>query len=251
MKRFTLQSRQGYVIPCVSHWQGEKRVLIVCHGFGSSKESPMIQALNREMPRHGVGVVSFDFPSHGESPVWQEGLRVPYCMEDLAVVEEFVKETDPTVELGYFGSSFGAYITLLYLSLCPHAGKKAFLRSSAVGMPGLVDTWVDEKAREALSRQGYFVPDYDYVREMRVTPAFLEDLARYDVFQRYRPGEAALYMVHGARDSVAPPAAAERFARQFGAALRMLPRGEHNLMGEGELEQVLAFAISVFAPAQG
>lgn len=250
MERTMLQSRQGYAIPCVSHWQGERTVLLVCHGFGSSKESPMVQALNREMPRCGVGVVSFDFPAHGESPVGQEGLRVPYCVADLAAVEESVRRIDPTVRIGYFGSSFGAYITLLYLSLCPHRGEKALLRSSAVAMPSLVDTWVDDRARADLSRQGYFVPDYDYVREMRITPAFLRDLAEYDVFQRYRPGAAELYMVHGAKDSVAPPAAAERFARQFGAELRMLPNGEHNLMGEGELEQVLAFAREVFSASE-
>lgn len=247
MEKFTLQSRQGYAIPCVSHWQGEKKVLIVCHGFGSSKESPMVQALNREMPRHGVGVVSFDFPSHGESPVWQEGLRVPYCIEDLAAVEGWVREQDAGAEIGYFGSSFGAYTTLLYLSLCPHKGEKAFLRSSAVGMPSLVDTWVDDRARADMARQGYFVPDYDYVREMRVTPAFLEDLAEYDVFRRYKAGTASLFMVHGAKDSVAPPEAAVRFAETFGAQLRMLPNGEHNLMGKGELEQVLAYAAEVFS----
>ena len=247
MERFTLQSKQGYDIPCVSHWQGEKKVLIVCHGFGSSKESPMVQALNREMPRHGMGVVSFDFPSHGESPVWQEGLRVPYCIEDLAAVEAYVREKDPAAEIGYFGSSFGAYITLLYLSLRPHHGGKAMLRSSAVGMPALVDTWVDARAKAEMAERGYFVPDYDYVREMRVTPDFLRDLSEYDVFRRYRPGAAELHMVHGAKDSVAPPEAARRFAETFGAELRMLPNGEHNLMGEGELEQVLAFAAEVFS----
>lgn len=246
MKKEFLESKHGYAIPCHNCWDGQDRVLIVCHGFGSSKSSPMVQSLNQEMPRHGIGVYSFDFPSHGDSPVWQEGLRVPFCLDDLAAVEDHIRAMAPNARIGYFGSSFGAYITLLHLSRGKAAGKRAFLRSAAVSMPRLVDTWVDDRARADLDRQGYFVPAYDYVREMRITRDFLGDLEAHDVFARYQAGLAQLFMVHGGRDDVAPTADAVRFARQFGAELLVLPNGEHNLMGEGELEQVLEYAAAFF-----
>ena len=246
MKKEWLQSQHGYAIPCHTVWNGASKVLIVCHGFGSSKESPMVQALNETMPKHGIGVVSFDFPAHGESPADQEGLRLPYCLDDLATVERYVREMAPQAEVGYFGSSFGAYVTLLYISLYDHTGKKAFLRSSAVSMPALVESWVDDRAKEDLCRQGYFVPDYDYVREIRLTPAFLEDLRTHDIFQIFRKDGTQLCMIHGAKDSVAPPAAAKAFAEQMGARLIVMPNGEHNLMGEGELEQVLSHAAAFF-----
>lgn len=246
MKKEFLESNYGYAIPCHNCWDGQERVLIVCHGFGSSKSSPMVQALNQEMPRHGIGVYSFDFPSHGDSPVWQEGLRVPFCLDDLAAVEDHIQTMAPNARIGYFGSSFGAYITLLHLSRGKAAGKRAFLRSAAVSMPRLVDTWVDDRARADLDRQGYFVPAYDYVREMRITRDFLGDLEAHDVFARYQPGQAQLFLVHGGKDDVAPTADAVRFARQFGAELLVLPNGEHNLMGKGELEQVLEHAAAFF-----
>lgn len=37
----------------------------------------MVQALHRALPERGIGVWSFDFPAHGDSPMGQEGLRVP------------------------------------------------------------------------------------------------------------------------------------------------------------------------------
>ena len=95
MKKEFLESKHGYAIPCHNCWDGQDRVLIVCHGFGSSKSSPMVQALNQEMPGHGIGVYSFDFPSHGDSPVWQEGLRVPFCLDDLAAVEDHARDMAP------------------------------------------------------------------------------------------------------------------------------------------------------------
>ena len=70
MKTVTIKSRHGHDIPCHETYRGEDKVLIVCHGFGSSKASPMVQALEDYMPRQGIGVFAFDFPAHGDSPVW-------------------------------------------------------------------------------------------------------------------------------------------------------------------------------------
>ena len=246
MEQKWLESKHGYQIPCQDHWAGQNQVVIVCHGFGSSKSSPMVQALNATLPSHGIGVFSFDFPAHGESPTGQEGLRVPFCIDDLETVEAHLRAQAPQVKISYFGSSFGAYITLLRLARHPRPEGKAFLRSAAVTMPRLVDTWLDQRAQDDLAWQGYFVPAYDYVREMRITPAFLQDLAEHDVFSRYQMGMATLAMVHGGRDDVAPVADARRFAETFGAQLTILPQGEHPLMGEGELEQVLALATAFF-----
>ena len=50
MRQFSIKSRHGYDIPCHETYNGEDRILIVCHGFGSSKASPMVRALERTMP---------------------------------------------------------------------------------------------------------------------------------------------------------------------------------------------------------
>ena len=246
MKMEWVPGRNGYDIPVRAAWAGEEQAVIICHGFGSSKASPMVEALMQTLPQHGITAVAFDFPAHGDSPVDGAYLRVPYCIDDLETVEAWVRTILSKASIGYFGSSFGAYITLLRLGRDPVQGAKAFLRSAAVTMPKLVNTWLDQRAKGSLSERGYFVPDYDYVREMRIMPPFLVDLAEHDVFTRYQKGMADLAMVHGAKDSVAPPEDAQRFAAQFGADLLLLPNGEHPLMGEGELEQVLQKTMEFF-----
>ena len=134
VKTVWLPSRRGDRIPCHDNWEGQSRVVIVCHGFGSSKESPMVQALHRALPERGIGVWSFDFPAHGDSPMGQEGLRVPFCMDDLETVEAWIRAKSPQVEVCYFASSFGAYITLLSLSRAPRNRPRAFLRSAAANI---------------------------------------------------------------------------------------------------------------------
>ena len=87
----------------------------------------MVQALHRALPERGIGVWSFDFPAHGDSPMGQEGLRVPFCMADLETVEAWIRTKSPQVEVCYFASSFGAYITLLSLSRAPRNRPRACL----------------------------------------------------------------------------------------------------------------------------
>ena len=48
------------------------------------------------------------------------------------------------------------------------------------------------------------------------------------------------------RDYIAQRRISPRFATRFGARLTVLPQGEHNLMGPGELDQVLALALDFF-----
>lgn len=50
-----LTSRHGYAIPCRWDWQGQKQVVIICHGFGSSKDSPMAQGRGRRPAQAGHG----------------------------------------------------------------------------------------------------------------------------------------------------------------------------------------------------
>lgn len=237
------RSIHGYDIPVRMVWEGQQKVLLVCHGFGSSTGSLMVEALAETLPPQGIGVVAFDFPAHGESPAGAESLRIPSCLDDIAAVEQDILRRKPDARLSYFGSSFGAYCLLLYLSERPHEGRTAVLRSSAVAMPELIRKWVDERAETDLDEKGYFVPDYDYQREMRITRAFLEDLRKYDVFSRKWGEGTSLRMVHGEKDDVASVDEARRFAALSGAELRVFPEGDHHLMGPGELEQVLELAI--------
>ena len=236
----------AFQVPGLNAVDGESKVILMAHGFGSEKRGTTPLFMTKGLKAAGFGVYGFDFPAHGDSALEGDRLTVENCVASCAAAEARVRELAPDAEIGYFGSSFGAYTTLNYLAAFPHAGKKAFLRSSAVVMHHLVETWVDDKAKAEMAEKGYFVPDYDYVREMRVTPLFLEELAAHNVFETYRKGEAELFMVHGGQDSVAPVEAAREFAKLFGAEFLEIPQGEHNLMGPGELEQVLAAAGEFF-----
>lgn len=88
MKKETISGLNGYDIPCLNNLSGGNRmIVIISHGLGSSKESPTAQSIAAALPEHGIGTYSFDFPAHGDSLVDGEMLRISTCLNDLVAVE--------------------------------------------------------------------------------------------------------------------------------------------------------------------
>ena len=242
-----LNGRNGYQIPCLHNLTGRESALcIVSHGLGSSKDSPTAALLAGELERRGVGMAAFDFPGHGDSPVDGRILTPGNCIGDLAAVEAWARALLPHAPVFYFSSSFGAYINRLYLSLEPHAGIRAFLRSTAVEMGPILRSRSPEEL-DLLMRRGEITIDMaGYRRPLILTKALFDQLDTLDLFQIYRPGAARLAMVHGAEDETAPLEDARRFAQYAGAALTVIPNGTHSLSGPGMAEKIVRLAADFF-----
>lgn len=247
MKTDVIKRPGKYDIPYVAQIDGrEEKAVIVIHGFGSSKDSPTAQMLLRELPRRNMGVLAFDFPAHGDSPADGEMLRLGNCLDDLQAAEQFLRERLPGAQLYYFGSSFGAYIALNYITEREHEGKKAFLRSAAVNMPDLFRTPTPEQA-ERLKKYGYVLLDYGNERPLKVTWAFIEDLWSHDLFESFHAGGAELKMIHGCSDETILYERAKAFAEKFNIDIISLAGGDHRLSLPGMPERVLEEAVGFFA----
>lgn len=245
MHKEFIKGKNGYKIPCLYSLSCEKTIVLISHGFGSSKESSTAATLLEAMPELGIGACAYDFPAHGDSPT--DILRVGDCIDDLAAVEEHVLRLAPNAEIVYFSSSYGAYINLLYLAMKPHAGKKAFLRSAAVDMPELfVKSDLTPERLELLKSQGFFMMDDYFDRPLKITTEFCGDLTAYNVFELYKPEMAEIAMIHGTADEDAPLEDALRFAKQFGAEITLIEGADHRLMTPGSVEKVLQSAADFF-----
>ena len=170
MRKEQILGKDGYPIPCEYEISGtETLVILVVHGLGSSKESDIALRLYKEFPALGVGVLSFDYPGHGESP--SDDYLVKNCLSDLADVTEYARKLAPNAEIAYFGSSFGVYSSLLYLkdkitedrAAGRHIVYRVFSRSGAVSMPDLMEKSTADQA-ESLARDGWFWLDWGFGR---------------------------------------------------------------------------------------
>jgi len=248
MKRELTSEGRIYSLPCVHSINGsEKTVCVVIHGFGSSKESPTAKMMLEELPKAGIGAIAFDLPAHGESEADGEFLRLENCVMDLESAETLARALAPNAKIVYFGSSFGAYITLLYLAKRRQDNSRAFLRAAAVSMPRIIDQNLTPEKRTILEKTGELIVNEDgYIRPLKLTQGFFDDLKCHDVFSLWQAGMAELMMVHGDTDDVVPFSDVQSFSEMFNVPLVVIPGGDHQLSTPGAPARVLNLAAEFF-----
>ncbi len=247
MKSIKLKKENGETIPCLIQMpEGAGEVIIMVHGFGSQKDCATAQMLFRRMPPAGFGVVTYDQPAHGPEEARDEPLLIRNCLSSLKTVETFVAKEYPEARIHYFSSSFGAYITVLYLCGFPHRGQKAFLRSAAVNLPelflGTSGTGIDPEAKKELDEKGAVLSDLG-PSAILIPAGFIEELKVNDLTDKFRTriyDDADYEMVHGELDSTIELPYAREFADAFAIPITIIPEEEHTLSDHPETPDIVA-----------
>ncbi|MGI6256572.1 MAG: alpha/beta hydrolase [Anaerovoracaceae bacterium] len=243
-----IPGRKGYSIPVLYNISGkEPAVVLISHGFGSTKESPTVKLMAKLLEKQGMGFLALDFPAHGESPVSGEGFTLDNCLSDLSSAEEKIRTEAPQAKIFYFSSSFGGYINLLYLTLCPHRGEKSFLRCPAVNMPAILKENMTPKIRQDFAKDGFTLLEEDFVRPLQLTKTFYDQLQAHDVFRLYAPGDCQTMMVHGTEDESVSPQKVKEFGEKFHIPLLWIQGADHTFSGEGMMEELAEAALTFFS----
>ena len=248
MEYIKIRKQDSNTVPCVKSIPEKlKGIVIAIHGFSSNKECATYRMLLRRLPEAGYGMIGIELPGHGKEEALQETLRIEGCMNSIEAAEKYISDTWPGVEVFYFASSFGAYITGLYISTREHLGRKAFFRSAAVNMPALFvkknPNEIERKWLAELDQNGYFDTNADLGAPVRITREMYHDLERNDLFEVFAPskfGDNKVAMVHGAEDKVIDPNAAKAFAGKFQIPLTVLEHEGHSLGGTPETPESVA-----------
>lgn len=246
-------SLAGYKIPYKHNISyGNSKVCIIAHGFASSMESPTAKLIMSNFPKNNIGCIAFDFPSHGVSPADGDMLTLDNCINDLALIELKAKQLAPNAEICYFGSSFGAYITLLYLAKGNFSGKRAFLRSAAITMSELFSNPTPSE-RDSLNFKGYFLmaEEYGFEKPIKITKEFWSRLGDSNLTEIWKNRKISadkleIAMVHGTDDEVIDYNAAAEFSKKYGIKLSTIENGDHRLSKDGMPETVLKLATEMF-----
>ena len=239
MKSVKIEKPDHNIISCLTEIpKNPKGIVVAVHGFSSSKECGTYAVLFRRLPSAGYGVIGIDLPGHGVEESFRETLRIEGCKNSIEAAEQFAAACCPGLPVFYFASSFGAYLTGLYISTRAHLGRKAFFRSAAVNMPELFvkknPTARDRKILDALEKQGYFDANIETSKPVRITREMYRDFETNDLFQIFDLsafGGTAVRMAHGAEDAVIDPRAAEKFAAQFHIPITFFEDEGHSLSG--------------------
>lgn len=212
-------------------------IFIACHGFGGDKESSAIELLAKTVNKMNIGVVSFDFPAHGESEVDGDFLTIENCINDLEFIEKYVKEKFNINKINIFSTSFGAYITLLKIIKNDADYNKIILRAPAIKMNEIFKNYLLQEDLSKFYERGYSIMGFE--RKMKVYTEYLKELEVNEIIDLYNDKKEIL-IIQGDEDNVAPIKDTYEFVeKNKNIILKVLPGADHRMKKEGEMIQVM------------
>lgn len=238
-----IESSDGRLVPCLYSESKSDKAVIVLHGSSSSKESSTGELLEKTLG-DDVAVFRIDLPGHGESPD-KLSLCVRNALADIAAAEEFAKGLGYG-KIGYFSSSLGAYLAIVYAYINQKEGASLFLRSAAVCMGALMQSELTDENKAELDNKGYYLLDEGFAPPLAITQSFLLELDEFNALALAKKGYLRISMVHASDDEVAPIADAREFAARSGAEFTVIQGGGHRLCGDGREDMVMSRAKRFF-----
>lgn len=217
------------------------QVIIACHGFGGDKESSAILLLAKSLTKNNICVIAFDFPGHGTSKTDGHDFSVKNCINDVNDVENYVRVNYKEAKIGFFATSFGAYVLMLKLNQSKNIYDKIVLRCPALNMrKTFEENILKEDLNEFLKRRETLL---GYERKIVITKDFYQELIDNDIFKEY-DNKNNILIIHGTKDDMAPIDFSVKLTNKFKDRIKLckIEGANHRFKGEGEIEKVIDIA---------
>ena len=241
-----LQGKYGYKIPYKESIPKDTNTIIIAmHGFCGDKESSCIEELEKKALNLNIGLIKFDWAGHGESEATGDQLTIKNCMADIDSIVEHVKESFPKAKLAAFSTSFGGYLTLLYLYNHRETFNQIILRSPAINMYKVLTSNILTKEELSRIKEAGSV-EFGFERKLKITNNFLIDLKDNDVNKLYEDISLPMVsIIHGTDDNLVPFMDSKLFAEKHTCKLYPVIGADHRYKKEGEIEKVVEIALKI------
>lgn len=201
-------------------------LVILMHGFTSSKNDPIITSLANGLEKNGVASLRFDFNGHGASEGRFQDMTVPNEIIDAQKVYAYAKKLPGVTCVALAGHSQGGVVASMLAGELGSAQVKALALLAPAGV--LRDDALSGNVF-GIKFNPYNPPEYieifgghkvgrNYIRTA-TTLTIYETAARYQ-------GPACI--IHGTGDQIVPYSYGERYARIYpDSELHLLPGLDH------------------------
>ena len=250
MHRYFEINESGHNIRCKLYYSDLKnirRIVLFCHGFGGHKDNGAAERFSeRLLAKHkGVAFVTFNLPCHGDDV--KKKLTLSDCLTYLELVVGYLRQRYETDELYCYATSFGGYLTLLYLAQQGNPFRKIVLRCPAVNMYDVITSTIITPADLETLARGREVP-VGFDRKVPVSPAFLEDLRTRDVREiDYLDFAEDILILHGTADEIVPFSAAAEFADNQLMEFIPIEGADHRFRDPRRMDAAIKHILEFFA----
>ncbi|RLN19930.1 30S ribosomal protein S10, chloroplastic [Panicum miliaceum] len=242
-EKIVIRNRYGEKLVGVLHEVGSKDIVVLCHGFRSSKDGRTILSLANALASENISIFRFDFSGNGESEGTFEYGNYYKEVDDLHdVILHFKKHKRDTHAIA--GHSKGGNVVILYASMYHDIYKVINLSGRFNLKRGIGDRFGNDYM-ERINQHGFIdVEDTTGHIIYRVTKESLMDRLKTDMRSACTSIDpnCRVLTVHGANDDVVPSEDALEFDKYISNhELHIIEEADHRYASHQlELASILA-----------
>ncbi len=226
------------------------QVVLCTHGFSGNKENKAAERLAHKIlsKRKDAGILTFDWPCHGEDA--RKKLTLADCDQYLTLVTDYARSNLGAQTILAYSSSFGAYLTLKYITEHHNPFGKIALRSAAVKMYEVLENRIlTEKEKHALEKGKDVLVGFN--RKIKISRPFMDSLKEADITKRpYGDFSDRILLIHGTKDEIVPPASVQGFARENHIPFIAVEKADHRFTDSRKTEVAINEIIRFFWPGE-
>ncbi|MBS3128726.1 alpha/beta hydrolase [Candidatus Woesearchaeota archaeon] len=216
-------------------------VVIMSHGFQSSKESKLYRELEYELNQVGIGTFRYDAYGHG--PLYCKGqahrvsrdVSLSKWIDSLGAAIAFVRSKGE-YDIGLMGSSFGALVSFIVASQDPNI--KALALKSPVTEP--IEFWKQRLGNEKIAKwkQEGIMHYADHGENFQLDYGFWEDLNTFTTLEMAKSIICPVLIVHGGSDTVVPIKQSQELAEIVKTEVKVVKGANHNYADPSQYEEM-------------
>ena len=243
----TLQGSKGKLAAILQTPKVEKgkkvRMVIICHGFGSNKDRPLLRTIANHLQEAGIASIRFDFNGCGKSEGRFQDMTVLNEIEDAKKVIDYAEKLPWVSGISIVGHSQGGVVASMV------AGQlKKSIKSVALCAPAAVLR--DDALRgntQGATYDPHHIPEYvDLPRGLRMGHDYIAMAQMLPIYETAKEYKGAVLVIHGTWDVVVPYTYGERYHEGYkNSRLILLPQVDHSFTSE-EAQNKTATEITEF-----
>ena len=201
------------------------RIVIYCHGLGANKI--WATRFYDYLLTNKIGIISFDFPGHGEDKTDFVYFNLSLCISYLEEMIDYVK-IKYNVPIYLFGSSFGGFVILNKLIKTDINIKKAMLMCPAINFCEIIERKLGISLDYFNTNE--FVPLYNNIKIYK--DAYLEFKNGNNAVKNYEFKNVSI--IQGTLDRTVLYDDISKFCKKNNLKLTTIEGGKHELYGYDE-----------------
>lgn len=226
--------------------EGKFPTVILFHGFTGDKLEPhrIFLKLSRQLEKHGLAVVRFDFSGSGESDGDFAEMTFSSEVREAEEILRFVRNLPETApeQIGILGLSMGGAIASILAGRNPTL-VKALVLWSAAGLDTIAGVYHRKEENDQFLRN--WNGDID-IGGLWLNSNFYNDLSGWNSYEEVSTYQGPVLILQGTGDQTVEPATAEKYQAALSgrAQLLYIKDADHTFNRHHWEEQVLSKTVA-------